>query len=50
MDQQIVEVGDGSRTIVESEVAADPEALRALCAQGRERNGYARRNGTPSRV
>ncbi|MFJ2730003.1 hypothetical protein [Streptomyces collinus] len=38
MDQQIVEVGDGSCTVADSEVAADPEALRALCAQGRERN------------
>ncbi|MFF9158595.1 hypothetical protein ACF1AB_40970 [Streptomyces sp. NPDC014846] len=38
MDQQIVAVGDGSRTVADSEVAADPEALRALCAQVRERN------------
>ncbi|MFJ6837081.1 hypothetical protein [Streptomyces sp. NPDC091209] len=38
MDQTIVEVGDGSRTVVGSEIAADPEALRAFCAQERERN------------
>lgn len=38
MDQQIVEVGDGSRTVVDSETAADPEALRTFCAQVRERN------------
>ncbi|MET8137451.1 hypothetical protein [Streptomyces sp. NPDC005251] len=38
MDQTIVEVGDGSRTVVDSETAADPEALRNFCAQVRERN------------
>lgn len=38
MDQQIVGVGDGSRTVVDSETAADPEALRIFCAQVRERN------------
>ncbi|MGV9566157.1 hypothetical protein [Streptomyces sp. NPDC003480] len=38
MDQQIVEVGDGSRTVVDSETAADPETLRTFCAQVRERN------------
>ncbi|WP_328663944.1 hypothetical protein [Streptomyces sp. NBC_00328] len=38
MDQTIVEVGDGSRTVVDSELAAEPEALAAFCAQVRERN------------
>lgn len=38
LDQQIVEVGDGSRTVVDSETAADPEALRTFCAQVQERN------------
>lgn len=38
MDQTIIEVGDGSRTVVDSELAADPEALAAFCAQVRERN------------
>ncbi|WUD72077.1 hypothetical protein OG937_10395 [Streptomyces sp. NBC_00510] len=38
MDQRIVEVGDGSRTVVDSETADDPEALRTFCAQVRERN------------
>ncbi|MGW3028283.1 hypothetical protein [Streptomyces sp. NPDC001221] len=38
MDQRIVEVGDGSRTVVDSETAADPEALRTFCARVRERN------------
>lgn len=37
MDQQIVEVGDGSRTVVDSATAADPEALRTFCARVRER-------------
>jgi hypothetical protein len=38
MDQTIIEVGDGSRTVVDSELAADREALAAFCAQVRERN------------
>lgn len=38
MDQKIVEVGDCSRTVVDSETAADPEALDAFCAEVRERN------------
>ncbi|MFJ3308482.1 hypothetical protein ACIPSA_36635 [Streptomyces sp. NPDC086549] len=38
MDQRIVEVGDGSRTVTDSETAADPEALRTFCARVRKRN------------
>ncbi|MFI0960835.1 hypothetical protein ACH4S8_05385 [Streptomyces sp. NPDC021080] len=38
MDQTIVEVGDGSRTVVDGELASDPAALAAFCAQVRERN------------
>ncbi|MER5402800.1 hypothetical protein [Streptomyces sp. NPDC002599] len=38
LDQTIIEVGDGSRTVVDSDTAADPQALAAYCAQVRERN------------
>lgn len=43
MDQTIVEVGDGSRAVVDSEIADDPEALRNFCAQERERNRIRKR-------
>ncbi|KAB1990300.1 hypothetical protein [Streptomyces triticiradicis] len=38
MDQTIVDVGDGTRTVVDSGLAADPEALAAFRAEVRERN------------
>ncbi|MGW0970709.1 hypothetical protein [Streptomyces sp. NPDC002516] len=38
MDQTIVDVGDGTRTVVNSELAADPAALGAFCAEVQERN------------
>ncbi|WP_037623567.1 hypothetical protein [Streptomyces aureus] len=38
MDQKIVDVGDGTRTVVSSELAADTEALAVFCAEVRERN------------
>ncbi|MGW2780179.1 hypothetical protein ACWC3X_02825 [Streptomyces populi] len=37
-DRTIVGVGDGTRTVVDSELAADPEALAGFCAEVRERN------------
>jgi hypothetical protein len=38
MDQKIVDVGDGTRTVVSSELAADTAALAVFCAEVRERN------------
>jgi hypothetical protein len=38
MDQRIVEIGDGSRTVVDGGIADDPEALRDFCERQRERN------------
>ncbi|MFD5819219.1 hypothetical protein [Streptomyces sp. NPDC127038] len=38
MDQKVVEVGDGSRTVVDDELASDPQALEAFCAEVRARN------------